>query len=504
MSDEHDAAARREARGIGVNLLTLLAQVALPAFHVQLARRLGAGDYGLYAWSNAFVDTFSVITMFGMDLAVARRVSVAHAEGDAESAVNAVGGALRVVLLTGFVVSAGIALAAPWIAAWQHKPGLVTPLRMLVIVPIAYHATTVLITALQAKMAMRYDFWTRGLFQPLTLLALTTLALQLKPGLVGSCAAVALGMVLTAALATTFYAREWPLARTLRAALRQPVDRALLRAGLPVVVLGLVWGVQGTIDTFFLGRYGSSEDVAAYRACAIYVVSLSQVRGAFYPVICATLPPMLARGDTVAINAFIQRQTRWVAMLAMPLCVLFAGFGDGLLAVFGPAFVRGAPALALLAIGHLSGALALPAYTLLLGGKARFSTMAGAVCLVFQLVALPLWVPVYGLTGAALSAATGLVLSQVVQLGFAFKINRVHGFSMGLAKVVAASLAGLVVGRGLFQWTETTLVLRFISGVTVAALVYVSVLVALGLRDDERQMVREASARIRGRLRRTV
>lgn len=462
-----------------------------------LSRLLGQGSYGLYTLATGIVDMFSVITMFGMDLVVTRQVSLAHSKGDTDGAVAATATALRVVLTSGLLVAIAITGLAPLIAQWLHKPGLVTPLRLLVVMPIAYHAASIFIVATQAKMVMKYEFWARGLFQPILLLALTTLVLRAGGGLWGACLAVATGMTLTALLSGHFYSRELPLGPTLRAAWKNPVDPALVRMGLPVVVLGLVWGIQGSIDSLFLGRYRAAEDVAAYKACVIYVISLGQVRSAFYPVVCAKLPPLLAADDPGPVNAFIQRQTRWVAVIAMPLCVLFAGFGDGLLAVFGPGFVRGAPALAILALGHLFGALALPAYVLLLSGKARYSTLAGASCLVFQLVALPIMVPRFGLVGAALSSALGMVLSQVVQLGYTWKIARVHGFSAGLGKVVVAALSGFVVGRTLFERAPFSLPGRFFGGVGVAAVVYLTVLLALGLSEDEKATVKAANERVR-------
>ena len=42
----------------------------MPAFHVQLARFLGGGSYGLYIWSNTIVEFSSAVTLFGMDIAV--------------------------------------------------------------------------------------------------------------------------------------------------------------------------------------------------------------------------------------------------------------------------------------------------------------------------------------------------------------------------------------------------------------------------------------------------
>ncbi len=492
--------AQQEARGIGVNLLTLFAQASLPAFHVQLARALGESGYGVYRTATTFVDVLSVITMFGMDLAITRRVSIARAANDEAGAVAAVGTALRVVLLSGLAVSLLVFVSAPSVAAWQQSPQLVTPLRTLVLLPIAYHVASIFLIATQARMVMRYDFWARGLFQPLVLLGATTLVLRLGGGIVGACFAVVTGMAATSLLAGRFYSRELPLGPTLAAIVRNPMDWGLVRMGLPGVVLGIVWGLQGSVDTLFLGHYRGSADVGAYGACVLYVVSLSQVRGAFYPVIAATLPPMLVKGDKAATNEFIRRQTRWVALLAMPLCVLFAGFGDGLLAIFGGEFLRAAPALAILSLGHLTGALAVPAYVLLLGGKARYSTIAALTCLVFQLVALPILVPRYGLIGAAVSSASGMALSQVVQLGFAWSIERVHGFSVGLAKVAVAALAGFVCGRGLFQWMPYPLIVRFFVGVAVAALVYATVLVSLGLREDEREMVGAGWQKVRARL----
>ncbi|MBI5512290.1 MAG: oligosaccharide flippase family protein [Deltaproteobacteria bacterium] len=498
-ADDRARDAGAEARGIGVNLLTLLAQASLPAFHVQLARLLGPGDYGLYSMANKLVDMASVLTLLGMDLVVTRQGSLAHANRDTPAAVRATGTALRVVLASGALVALGTALGAPYIAQVLHKPGLVTPLRTLVLVPIGYHAATMFLLATQARMVMKYDFWLRGLFQPLTLLALSTLALRAGAGLAGACAAVALGMTLTALLGAYFYGRELPLGPTLSRALRGPVDWALVRQGLPMVGLSLVWVLQGGLDVVFLGRFGPRQetDVGVYNACLVYVISLNQTRGAFYPIVSARLPALLAAGDRAATNAFVQRQQRWVAALATPLAVLFAGFGDGLLAVFGGGFTRGASALAVLAVGQLAGALAVPAYALLFGGNGRYSAYAGLLCVAVQLSVLGPLCQRYGPLGAALGASAGMVTAQVFQHWSAWRLHGVHGFSRALGKVFVSSGAGLLVGRALFQWLPLGLAPRFFLGVGAAAAVYLAALVALGLEAEERALLGSAWRRLK-------
>ena len=119
--DDRTTRTAEDARGISVNLLTLLAQAAFPAFHVQLARRLGPTGYGIFLWCDYLLDLFSLLTLFGMDQAIQRRVAILHTDDDA-GAVRAVGTALRSVILSGLAVTLGLWVAAPFIAAARHQP----------------------------------------------------------------------------------------------------------------------------------------------------------------------------------------------------------------------------------------------------------------------------------------------------------------------------------------------------------------------------------------------
>ncbi len=498
MSDQ----AAREARGAGVGLLTLLAQASMPAFHVQLARRLGERAYGLYAWSNMVVEMLSVVTLLGMDLAVTRETSVAVAAHDDRRVERSVAQGLRVVIASGVAVAALLALAAPAVAAWAHKPDVVGPLRALVAVPVAYHAATMFLLATNARLVMQYDFWTRGLFQPLALLAATTLALQLRAGLVGACLAVALGMSATALLAGALYNRQFSLAATLRAAARSPVDRALVRVGLPLVAANLVAALRGRIDAFWLLRYATEADVGAYNACLLYAVSIFQVRGAFYPVVAARLPALLDAGDRPAMNAFLARQVRWVALLATPLLVLFAGLGDGLLAVFGRGFVHARTALALLALGQFVSALSLPVYALVFSGRTRYNILAACVAVALQLVVPRALIPRWGIDGAALSFMVALVVAEGLALAIAYLKTGAHGLSRGLVQPLAAGAVALAAARAAQSMLPDDVAVRFFGGAAAGAITYLAAVFATGLEPAERAIVQGALGVVRARVRR--
>lgn len=497
---ETSTSASRDAKGIGTNLLTLISQAALPAFHVQLARLLHAGGYGVYTWSNGFVEMFSLLTLFGMDQAVTRYVSLATADKDDRRAEVATGTALRVVLLSGVFISLALVLSAPLVARVQGKPELEAPLRLLAVVPIFYHATTIFLVATQARQVMKYNFWVRGLLQPLGLFVLTGVALRYSPTAEAAAIAVAVGMATTTIAAAMFYGRELSLGRTLRAVVSGPADWAVIKLAIPLVLTNLVWALQGRIDAFFLGHYRGTEEMGAYAACVLYVQSISQLRGAFDPVVSAAIPPALARGAVGELNETIKRQTRWLALAAMPLAVLFAGFGDGLLVVFGKEFTQGAPAMIALSVGHTINALSLSAFAIPMSGHARYSTYAAITSLVIQAVLLPLLLPRFGLTGAAISSAAGIGIAQGLQALFAWRLVGVHGMSVGLLKTAMAAGLAFVVGRIVYSAIDDA-ALRFFVGVGVAALVYVGALALFGLDAEEKKTLRDALSALKARLR---
>jgi O-antigen/teichoic acid export membrane protein len=214
--------------------------------------------------------------------------------------------------------------------------------------------------------------------------------------------------------------------------------------------------------------------------------------------VSAAIPPALARGAIGELNLTIQRQTRWLALAAMPLAVLFAGFGDGLLVVFGTEFTQGAPAMIALSVGHTINALSLSAFAIPMSGHARYSTYAAITSLVIQAVLLPVLLPRYGLTGAAISSAAGIGIAQGLQAFFAWRLVKVHGLSWGLLKTALAAAIAFGAGRVVYSMIDG-IAPRFFVGVGVAAVVYVLALALFGLDAEEKRAIVGALTSLRAR-----
>jgi O-antigen/teichoic acid export membrane protein len=221
------------------------------------------------------------------------------------------------------------------------------------------------------------------------------------------------------------------------------------------------------------------------------------MRGAFEPVTSSLVAPALARHDAAGLGVAIQRQTRWLALIVFPLAAVLIGFGDPLLAVFGHGFTAGVPALAVLAIGHVANALALSSFVLPLSGNGRYTTYVAVSTLVVQTILCFVLVPRFGILGAAIALASGLVFAQTAQIVLAARVVGVRGVSPELFVVAACAVGALGAGRALFHVLHVTIVLRFATSLALAAVVYAIAAWAFAIEREDRNLALGALRRVR-------
>lgn len=485
-------AVRGDAARIGLNLLGVAVQVSGPAYHALLSRALGAGGYGLYTWSSSIVDGLALFVVCGMDLAVRRFVGEALARGRRDDVHVAAGSALRVIWIGGALLIAGMFFAAPALAAWQSKPGLVTPLRVLSVAPVLFHTGTVFINATQAAKVMRYGFWTRSVVQPVMLFSLLGLALYARPGTAAACGAIVTTAAVTAVVSGAFYHRMFSLGPTVRAALGRAASPEVLRFASPLVLAGVFWMVLARLDVLVFGLRASAVEVGVYGGCLLFSTSVPQMKGAFETVVASSIPHALAVGDLDGLRREIRRHTRWAAVLIVPVFVLFGGFSDVVLRVLGPEFVRGAGALTILVAGQLVSALCLSAWVVALSGRAAWSAATAAVFVLVDVLLLRALIPRYGMNGAALSTALVVAGSQLALSFQAYRIAGVQPFTRGVWSALLAGAASIVAGRAVMSSWDVALPLRFTVGSAASGVVYLLCLVLLGLEAEELALLRRA------------
>lgn len=478
-----------EAGRVGVTLLGLVVQVTGPAYHALLARALGVGNYGLFTWSWSVIDGLSLFVLFGMELAVRQYVGHALAIGKPEEVHTTVGSALRVVVLAAVAFACAMFFAAPYIGIWQHKPALVPVLRTLALLPLFVQPATVLLCASQSAHVMKHALYARSLVQPILLFSLLGLAAYFRPGPVSAAAAIVVASIGTLTASAVLYDRFFGLRRTLAAATRGSLDGRLYRFAKHLVIGGAFWMILGRMDLVVFGQYVSPTTLGVFAGCLLFASSVSQMKSAFDAVVASIIPGALAHRDFTALRASMRRQARWTAIVCVPLVVLFGGFSDVVLLVLGNDFAAGARALRILLVAQLVNALCVTGLIIPMSGRTIASGATALTCALLELVLLRALIPRYGLEGAAVASAAGVVTAQLALTVQAFVHTRVHPFSIPLIRIVAAGALATVAGRFVLGAMSGPLFVRFAVAVVASGAVYLSTLAAMGIEPEERALL---------------
>lgn len=197
-----------------------------------------------------------------------------------------------------------------------------------------------------------------------------------------------------------------------------PFDGALFRS----MVMYSIRTYGATLLAFVLSRmdflyvHGTLGESQA----GIYSVAMQAVDVLSYVplAVSAQLIPHIARESEDA--GLTCRATRMLILVMLVLVAVIAlGAWPGLLILYGRAFVPGAPAM----LAILPGALVLSVQTLLAGdlagrGYPSFLVWVWVPALLLEGAALPLAVPRWGLTGAAMVTSTAYLLTCVLTIGY--------------------------------------------------------------------------------------
>jgi O-antigen/teichoic acid export membrane protein len=400
---------------------------ATVAINAILARALSRAEYGGYCLAFSLVAFGATVALLGLDHAVVRSVASEHGRGRPDRAVQilrittklvlcgAVGVAVVFWLTGGYVaqsvfqsgaLGSVIGLCALWMALATLRTYLSQAFR-------GFHdiARATLFGGLFSGVVFLgalVVLWTTGKSNLSRVLWLMVGALTLSICL----AALLLRRRLTSAnKATPSSSAEGP---------PPPTPSSLLRASLPMLLNNLltVCLMQGAMWVLAIVR--GEDEVAVYGAAARLVAMV----GMPLVVANAVTPPFIAELYAQGRRKHLEHVLRATASIASVPAVIglvaFVAFAGPILRfVYSGEYHQGADVLALLCLGQLAHVCAGSSGLLLLMTRHQ---VAGVVILLIStavtLAGAFVFARWWGMTGAALGAAVGLIVQSILAAGF--------------------------------------------------------------------------------------
>ncbi len=377
-----------------------------------LARLSGAAVIGEYALAISTANMLASFALLGLD-----RILVREVAGDLRVGMLArASGVVRAITImvaavsgvTAILYAGGLALTPllPWLGGSPVAMMLVA--LAILVIPMQRLGYSILRAKGAPLAGQFFEALPTLLFAGAALLALGLGLVLTAPQAVGLTVLMQLVTALVAALLVVPVVRGW-------SAPRDPVDRRLLFAGVPLMAILFL---QLFSDWLLLARISSTMgvgDVGPFRVAV-------QVTTIIATLVTTTESYVAARyaGDFRAGRPDLawrrhRRATLLMAAMSAPLLLLLLlAPGDLLAHAFGPEFAGAATALSIMAMGQMFAIARGPLGSMLtMSGNDRVQLGLTVVGVALAALLALLLVPRFGLTGAGLAQAAPIMFRSV-------------------------------------------------------------------------------------------
>lgn len=240
-----------------------------------------------------------------------------------------------------------------------------------------------------------------------------------------------------------------------------------------------------------LGYFRTAEEVGVYSAVQRTAVMGTIVLTAFNTVFAPVISRLHDQGRILQLKTLFQTIAKWTFTFSLPIYLAMILFRKPLLGLFGPEFVSGSGALAVLSVGWIvhSGTGSTGVMLSMTGRPmVNFLNMSGFFILNIGLNLI--LIPRYGILGAASATAFSLTAGNAVSVVITRAFFKVLPFRKDFFKPLVSCLASLGVFflvRSVFFEAET--LPGAVMGGLIFVLFYFIVLGLLGIHPEDKAVL---------------
>ena len=468
---------------------------------IYVARVLGAEQLGLYALGMTLVNLVQMAGMLGLHGTAPRFVAVYNSAGKYELLRGFLTWSTGAILLLNMVWAVGLLGGGGWIARHlYHAPDLAPYIPMFAVLAVLGALNVFYCQVLAgykdiAKRTVIINF----VGSPLVI-ALTVLLLALGTGMWGYLSAQVASSVVVVGLLIVVSWKLTPREARFSWAAIPPMDPEVKSMAIAFLGMNILDFLVSQADKIMLGLYLNPRIVGIYvlasTLTAFIPIILQSVNQIFAPVIA----DLHAQGRRDVLQKLFQTLTKWILGLTFPLAIVMMVFATRLMRIFGPDFESGWSVLVIGAVGQLvnCGVGSVGYLLLMSGNQKRLIKVQFAMTVVSVLTNVAL-IPVLGMVGAAVAAATVNVGSNLWNL---LEVRKALGISPynrsyfallipGTAALGAVMLVRFAFTTALRPWLAIGLALA------LGYAVFVAVAAALALDPDDQIIARKVWAQVR-------
>ncbi|WP_297464210.1 flippase [Thermococcus sp.] len=482
----------KAARGGALALIGMVVS-AVFGFLVRavVGRTFGPDQYGSYNLAITVFTVTLVFVMLGFPAGLQRQVAYMLHRGE-EKVSELIGTAVILVTTASILGVLVLELTKPLLPRYIGGGELLVDLLSVLALALPFTALfNVLISASQGFGRVReFVLYGKIGFPGLNFILVTVLILVL-----GRITAVPLAYLLTATIMLFLLVRSLVKAGILtpRPVFFPELARYLLLFSLPLMTSNLTYLILNWTDTLMLGHYLGEGTVGLYNAAS----PLAR----FIPVFLASLTVLynpiatgfFARGELDKLGRFYSVITKWVVLLTFPLFLLLVAYPVPVLGtLFGGEYTGAWKPLVILSLGFAFNSLAGPTgLTLITMGMPGKNLKGDSLGAGLNVLLNYLLIPVYGMTGAALSTASSYIATNLYKLSVLLRsgINPFNG------RYVRILLGGSVITLAMLPLRTDSLVIALLLVALGSLAFYLIALLGGAFEEEDLELLKLAGER---------
>ncbi|MGH9942588.1 MAG: oligosaccharide flippase family protein [Pyrinomonadaceae bacterium] len=382
-----------------------------------LARILGAGSYGAYAYAQTLVNLLAILACLGTDRLLVRLIAAYH-EQEQWGLVRGILRWSNQLALAGSLFLVAIAASVCyWSSSFSSQAARHTFLVSLLLVPLLA-LTTLRLSALQGLHHVLRGQLPETIFRPVFMLGLLSFVYVAFGHNLSAPAAAGVNAV---ASAVAFLIGAKLLRDVLPPAIKMSSIRyhkaEWMQHARSLLYLRLLWVASTHLDTLILGAVKGTGAVGSYTVAnrGADLISFAFV------TLSAPLSPIFARlwvrGDLKELQRVARLGAYVSLLLALPVALILIIHGSWFMALFGLQFTQAKTVLMILSAGQIVnvmvGAVGL---LLIMSGHEREAATGLAVSLIIQGILCALLIRPWGVIGAAVAHSGGLIVWNLLLL----------------------------------------------------------------------------------------
>lgn len=200
------------------------------------------------------------------------------------------------------------------------------------------------------------------------------------------------------------------------------------------------------IDITMLGYFTNEKTVGLYhpatRTAGLLRVALVALMGIFSPM----LSQFFAQKKQQEMHMLYKLVVRWIMTLSLPFTVLLVLFPRKIMLLFGGQYMPAASVLVVLTFATMIQSFVGPGpHALNMTGHPKVNLTNFSIVVVINVVLNILWIPKYGIMGAAWATFTSLIVLGILHSVKVWQLIKLHPFSLKLMKPFVAGLVTYVI-----------------------------------------------------------